>query len=289
MKYPIVTFAVCAYNEEKLIKNCINHIRNLDYPNKEIIVGSDGNDGTSTIAKAMGVKVIIANERIGQTEMLMRIMKEAKGEIIIINDVEFLLFPNYVLYDVAKVFSNKKIGGLSFGTSMMAENDYATWWKFVESIIQNIFAYYKCSRSPVKSLKEANFVVISNAFRKSMVGELTTLNDDAEISYQLLAKKKYVVYAPHISFYSPGGAASNMGDNIKQKTRTSIGWTQLSKKYNLNFSKFYLESCWLFMKLIFSLLIWIGMYAFSFFKGKILYIFGKQSAKQVWNKFKRDV
>ena len=289
MKYPIVTFAVCAYNEEKLIKNCINHIRNLDYPNKEIIVGSDGNDGTSTIAKAMGVKVIVANERIGKTEMLMRIMKEAKGEIIIINDVEFLLFPNYVVYDIAKVFENKKVGGLSFGTSMMAEHDYATWWKFVESVIQNIFAYYKCSKSPVKNLKEANFLVISNAFRKSMVGKLTTLNDDAEISYQLLSKGKYVVYAPHISFYSPGGAASNMGDNIKQKTRTTIGWIQLSKKYNLNFTNFYLYSLWLFFKLGISLAFWVFMYGFSFIKGRLLYMFGKHSAKQVWNKFERDV
>lgn len=286
-KQPIVTFAVCAYNEEKIIAECIRHIQNLHYPNKEIIVGSDGTDRTTEISKSFGVKVITSRKRLGKTQMLMRIIKEAKGEIIVINDAEIFLFPNNAIYEIAEKFKDNKIGGLSFGSSAPAEMEFTSWWGFVESIIQDLFRYYRFKKNPLTSLKQANFLVMANAFRKDAITKLETINDDAEIAYQLLSKGYHLLYVPTVAFYSRGGSAKSINDNIRQRTRTAVGWIQIGKMFKINFLKFYIESFWLFCKLIGSLAIWILVFLYSYLRGRFFYLIGRQSSKQIWKKVKR--
>jgi cellulose synthase/poly-beta-1,6-N-acetylglucosamine synthase-like glycosyltransferase len=287
MKYPLVTFAVCAYNEEKVIADCLRHIQNLDYPNKEIIVGSDGTDKTTEIAKGFGVNVITSRQRMGKTQMLMRIIKEAKGEIIVINDAEFFMFPNNAVYEIVESFKNKKIGGLSFGSSAPAETEFTNWWGLVESVIQDLFRYYRVKKNPLTSLKDANFVIVANAFRKDVITKLETINDDAEIAYQLLSKGYHLLYVSTVAFYSKGGPAKSISDNVKQRSRTTVGWVQIGKLYKINFLKFYIESFWLFLKLIGSLIVWIGVFMFSYLRGRFFYLIGRRTSKQVWKKVKR--
>jgi len=285
---PKVTFAVCAYNEEKIIAECLRHIKNVDYPNKEIIVGSDGTDRTTEIAQNIGgVEVISSGERLGKTQMLMKIIEQAKGDIIIINDAEFFLFPNDAVYKIVESFENERIGGLSFGSSAPHEIDFTNWWGLVEHVIQDIFRYHRMKKNPLTSLKDANFIIVANAFRKDIITKLETINDDAEIGYQLLSKNHYLLYVPSVSFYTPGGSAKNIKDNINQRSRTAVGWIQIGKLYKINFLRFYIISFWMIVKLIFSLIIWTGVFIFSYLKGRFLYIIGRRSSKQVWTKVRR--
>jgi len=288
MRLPLITFAVCAYNEEKTIASCIEHILKLDYPRKEIIVGSDGTDRTATIARRYPIKVITAKKRIGKTNMLLRILDQAKGEIVLVNDAEFFFFPKNGLYDLVKYFKDSKVGAVSFGSVGPVEHEYhRSWWTLVEVIIQNLFRYYRIKKNPITSLKDANFLVIANAFRRKIISELQTINDDAEIAYHVLSKGYKVVYVPEVAFYGIGGTATTLSDQIKQRSRTSIGWMQIGKIYKIKLGKFYFQMILLWSKLIASLVIWVVIFAYGLIKGKILYLLGRRAPEKIWKKIKR--
>lgn len=287
-KFPLVTFAVCAYNEENIIKECIEHILKVDYPNKEIIVGSDGNDRTNEIVKKYPVKLITSKNRIGKTNMLLKILEAAKGEIVIINDAEFFFFPENGIYNLIKYFKDKNVGGVSFGNCSPVEYEYKRgWWVFVDMVIQNLFRYYRIKKYPVKSLKDANFFLTVNAFRKSAITDLKTINDDSEIAYSLLSKGYKIEYALDVAFYAIGGSAKKLFDQIKQRSRTSVGWVEISKIYKIKLFRFYFQMLWLWLKLIASLIVLIFISLYGVIKGRLLYIFGKKSSEKIWKKIER--
>ena len=287
MKLPLLTFAICAYNEKKTIGDCIEHILKLDYPNKEIIVGSDGTDKTTEIARKYPVKVITASKRIGKTKMLLKILEQAKGEIVLINDAESFFFPKNGLYDLVKIFEDHEIGAVSFGSVGPVEQEYSrSWWCFVEIVMLNLFRYYRIKKNPITSLKDANFLIIANAFRRKLITGLQTINDDAEIAYHVISKGYKVLYTPKISFYGVG-TATTLSDHIKQRSRTSVGWMQIGKLYKIKLGKFYFQMFLLWFKLIISLILWVVVFSYGFLKGKIMYLFGKRSPEKIWGKIKR--
>lgn len=58
--FPKISIIVPAYNEEKTIRNCIQSLQNLNYPNYDIIVVDDGSTDITfeEASQCKGVKVI---------------------------------------------------------------------------------------------------------------------------------------------------------------------------------------------------------------------------------------
>lgn len=89
---PMVTFLICAYNEEKNIAEKIKDTMSSDYDSEklEIIVASDGStDATDEIVKgfsSQGVKLVRVEGRLGKTEAQNQAVKQASGEVIIFSD-----------------------------------------------------------------------------------------------------------------------------------------------------------------------------------------------------------
>ena len=112
----MLSLIVPARNEEKVIRNCIKSLLNLDYPKDklEIIVSIDGStDKTLDICKGFEpqIKVIESNPKKCKAGALNEVIPNAKGEIIGIYDADCIVDKN-CLKDAIKHFSDKKIGGV---------------------------------------------------------------------------------------------------------------------------------------------------------------------------------
>src|SRR5207253_763440 len=64
IQWPRVSVVVCSYNGERTIRDCLEGLLRLDYPNYEVIVVNDGStDRTTTIADEYPFRVINTENR----------------------------------------------------------------------------------------------------------------------------------------------------------------------------------------------------------------------------------
>src|SRR5207245_10663054 len=61
---PRISVVVCTYNGARVIRDCLEGLRNLDYPNLEVIVVNDGsNDATAAVLGEYDSRVNATDER----------------------------------------------------------------------------------------------------------------------------------------------------------------------------------------------------------------------------------
>src|SRR5207247_10803367 len=62
--WPRISVVVCSYNGSRTIRDCLEGLRKLEYPNFEVIVVNDGsNDRTAAIAEEHGFRLISTENR----------------------------------------------------------------------------------------------------------------------------------------------------------------------------------------------------------------------------------
>jgi cellulose synthase/poly-beta-1,6-N-acetylglucosamine synthase-like glycosyltransferase len=111
---PAISVVVCSYNGARTIRDTLDHVQALDYPNFEVIVVSDGStDETASIARGYpGVRVFeTANQ--GLSAARNEGMRAAGGEIIAYIDDDAYPDPHWLQY-LAHAFRNSAhaaIGG----------------------------------------------------------------------------------------------------------------------------------------------------------------------------------
>lgn len=117
--YPSISILISAYNEEKVIAERIDNIRNLDYDfNKlELIIGSDcSSDKTNEILTEKSkehswLRTQIFITRRGKASVLNKLVQLAKNEILVFTDANTNFEKDALLKLVSK-FSDAKIGGV---------------------------------------------------------------------------------------------------------------------------------------------------------------------------------
>ena len=117
--YPSISIIISAYNEEKVIAQRINNIKNLDYDfNKlELIIGSDcSSDKTNEILTQKSqehswVRALIFSTRRGKATVLNDLVQLAKNEILVFTDAN-TKFDKNALTKLVSRFSDKTVGGV---------------------------------------------------------------------------------------------------------------------------------------------------------------------------------
>jgi len=114
---PFVSVILSVFNEEEVIREKLRSVFKSSYPEDrfEMLIGSDGStDRTNTIMKLFSVeepsiRFFSYPERRGKSNVLNRLRKEAKGEILIFTDAKVFFTPD-LIFNLIRHFRNKSIG-----------------------------------------------------------------------------------------------------------------------------------------------------------------------------------
>jgi O-antigen biosynthesis protein len=110
LPWPSVSVVVCSYNGERTIRDCLQGLRKLDYPNYEVIVVNDGSkDRTEAIAKEFGFRLISTENR-GLSSARNTGMRAAKGEIVAYIDDDAIPDPHWLTYLAASYLRTNHMG-----------------------------------------------------------------------------------------------------------------------------------------------------------------------------------
>lgn len=133
---PNISVIIPAYNEGKNIKDCLESIKESDYPKEkiEIMVIDDGStDDTRDIARRFGVNVLEQNH-LGKSEALNLGTRNAKYDFILTIDADTTIEKNCIK-EIVKPLADKKVGATT-GISTVKNN------QCMIGIFQNIEYHY---------------------------------------------------------------------------------------------------------------------------------------------------
>jgi glycosyltransferase involved in cell wall biosynthesis len=101
---PMVSVVICAYNAERTIRQCLQSLRQLDYPNFEVIVVDDGSrDATSQIAAEFSEFRLIRQPNKGLSTARNAGSHAALGELIAYTDSDCVVDPHWLTFMVRAV------------------------------------------------------------------------------------------------------------------------------------------------------------------------------------------
>ncbi|MCC5644931.1 glycosyltransferase [Nostoc sp. CHAB 5824] len=102
-EYPKVSVVVCAYNAERTMDTCLASLKELNYPNYEVIVVNDGSrDRTLEITQRYDYVRLISQENKGLSVARNVGIAAATGEIVAFTDSDCTVDPDWLTYLVAK-------------------------------------------------------------------------------------------------------------------------------------------------------------------------------------------
>lgn len=108
--WPSISVVVCSYNGARTIRDCLQGLRKLEYPNYEVIVVNDGSkDNTEAIAREFGFRVISTENR-GLSSARNTGMRAAKGEIVAYIDDDAIPDPHWLTYLAAGFMRTRHMG-----------------------------------------------------------------------------------------------------------------------------------------------------------------------------------
>jgi cellulose synthase/poly-beta-1,6-N-acetylglucosamine synthase-like glycosyltransferase len=244
---PELSFLIPAHNEEKIISKTLNNLVSLPYKNYEVLIGLDGcTDRTEEIVdkfvnRLNNFKKYKLKSRNGKPEVVDSLIKKSTGEIIIINDADwiFKVDSEEKLSEFFGVFNDSKIGGIAESFPVEWDEDKLRkgnfWYKSVAYgnyfWIQSQKDLFSKKRGGLIYINESG-MFLTNIFRKDLYKKNVSLGDDFERTRDVKNQGFEIVVFNDES--SPRMIASyeniSFRDLLKQKIRTSIARKQVSKK-----------------------------------------------------------
>lgn len=257
-----VSFLIAAHNEERIIGKTLQNLLNLPYDNYEVVLGLDGcTDRTEDIVrefcnKSKKFRYFKLNLRQGKTAIINKIIKNARGEIIIINDADWIFAARNKesLKKFFSVFDDKRIGSIAesfpvewqedkirkgnLGYKMVAYSSYF-WLEFQKKN----FTYKKGNNDKLLYLKEPT-MFLTNIFRRKLYKESFSLGDDFERTKDIMdAGCKIVIFddmnMPRMKcIYDK----ISVRDLFRQKKRTATARRQIKGEQKVNTGNYYLSA-----------------------------------------------
>lgn len=301
-----ISFLVAVHNEEKILDKALKHLSKIPYKNYEVILGLDGcTDNSEDIVKKYVkshpkiFRYFILNERKGKHAVINKIVKKAKGELIIINDADWEYTSGYKdgVQRIVKIFENPKIGGISegfpvewdsekisqgnLGYKMVAYGTYF-WIQFQKERLT-------VKRNGLRYLKDPT-MFLTNILRKKLYKENSSLGDDFERTKQIMDKGYDVIIFDDLKMPRMKAIYNKIPvkDLFRQKIRTAKAREQLKsdKQIKTNLAKYYKDvSCYIIKNsfkegfyVFFITSLWLTI---TFF-GEIVSKFKKPDTKRDW-------
>ena len=243
MKEIKVSFLMAVHNEEKIISKNLKNLISLPYKNYEVIIGLDGcTDKTEEIVKSFEkkskkIRHYNLNIREGKPAVINKIIKKAKGEIMIINDADwiFRVKDKDSLKQLLDIFNNPKVGCIADSFSVQYPARKEAGILEIGVMIQNQIwiDYIKEHGKKINDLwtiADKNFSpLIVNIFRKKLYKQNQTLGDDFERFYDIVDSGLEIAVTTdsRLPRMITAGETYKFKELIKIKERTALARNQL--------------------------------------------------------------
>lgn len=194
--FPMISVIIPAFNEEKVIKRCIDSVLRSQYPNFEVIVSDDGStDKTARIVKtwikvhSKGKMITLVSDGVnrGRGGALNQALKKANGTLIMALDADCTIQKD-TLQNAAEHFKDRQVAALAANVKIMPHLS-------VLGLLQQ-FEWVTSFRSKkFNSLVNAEYIIggAGATYRKSVLTALhgfdeTMLTEDIDMSLRIASK-----------------------------------------------------------------------------------------------------
>ena len=228
-EWPAVSLIVPAHNEEVVIDEKIRNSLELDYPQLEVIVASDGStDETVEIATKYKdeINLLAFEQNRGKTTLVQDAVQSAKSDLLILCDAN-VMFRSDAIKKLVAHFEDQNVGCVTGDVRLQSEESS---FGLAESL------YYKMERSVQTG--ESRFGSVMGvdggmyAIRKELfpILEPDTVLDDFSISMHVIRLNRKLLFdAQAIADENATEAAT---DEYRRRVRMGIGISQvLSRGY----------------------------------------------------------
>lgn len=300
---------MAAHNEESIIRKPLENFKKIYSMDKDVefLIGLDGcTDKTLDIIKEYPfVKYYDLKGRNGKPAVVNKLMKDAKGEVIVIHDADWVFNVNSreKLKELKDEFKDKKLGGIAeaYPIEYTGELDKiksfghigSLWGNYLWMDFQKNKYTYKKSGNLYVKFSKSNFPFLVNVFRKEFYNNNTTLGDDFERSLDILNKGSKVLIKNDEDFPRMIAAYSvtKFKDITKQKERTALARDQVFSKYGIkiNLLNFYVPLLFYSLSNLnkinntkgkLAFFVWLTTFGVGVVKNKMR--FKKKSTKEAW-------
>jgi glycosyltransferase involved in cell wall biosynthesis len=131
---PLISVVIPAYNEEKLIAQCVAAVKNQTFPQENyeiIVVNNNSTDKTEEIAKAAGARVVFYDEKQGFSVAKQYGISQAEADIIVTTDADSIPDKSW-LETIYQIMQNKKYACIGGSIAPIKSN----------FVIQFLFSFY---------------------------------------------------------------------------------------------------------------------------------------------------
>ncbi len=229
--FPRISLIVPAYNEAKTIRSCVQSLRELNYPNYDVVVVDDGStDNTFEEASQIRDVKIIRQENQGKPRALNNGIRASTGEIIVTVDADTTIDKEALKKIAERFSSDERLGAVAGNVKVNPEPkimnavqsaEYATGINLIRKG-QSVLGCVMIVPGPIAALKR-------EAVEKVDFFSDDTFAEDFDITVKILKAGYRVEYEEKSLAYTD--APKNTEDLIKQRRRWYRGMTQVLDKH----------------------------------------------------------
>lgn len=229
---PLVTLIIPTYNEEEVIVQKLNNVKELEYPRKlieVIVIDSASTDDTPNLVQdfinenidELNILLVKQESREGKARALNDVWGLCNGDILILSDADSLLHED-ALRQVASNFADASVGAVS-GRQVLL-NTGQSLATGTERSYRSLFEIIRIGESRLDSTPIFHGELA--AFRRNLIEGVSSdsVADDTELAIKVREKGYKAVYDPDAKFYEY--APPSLRARLKQKRRRGLGLIQ---------------------------------------------------------------
>ena len=226
-QFPDVTLMICAFNEEEIIKEKMENIRQLDYPKDKLCVmwvtdGSSDHSNELLSEYCDEITLVFSPERRGKAAAMQHGLQVNKSEYVVFTDANTMLNPGSIK-EIVRLFMREDVGCVSGEKRVAARHEgqaaaegEGIYWKYESTLKRWDSALY----SAMGAAGEL-FAVRMSVYEAAPSNALL---DDFMISMLILKKGYKIAYTSDA--YAMEYGSANMEEESKRKRRIAAGGLQ---------------------------------------------------------------